>query len=87
MYMFNVNVVRCPSRMRGAEAAKRAKILEEYLQRKREAAINKARGVAEIHGVSTALCFSSADFRQRSLSLFLSFIEMISYLRLVTYCL
>ncbi len=33
-----------PFRVRGAEAAERARLIEEFRQRKREAAENKARG-------------------------------------------
>ena len=53
-----------PSSARGADAAKRAKILEEYLVRKREAALNKARGVYDPYGgVSRSSSKISIDMR------------------------
>ena len=36
----------------GNQAAERAKIVEDFVQRKREAALNKNRGQADIFGVS-----------------------------------
>ena len=40
-----------------AEAAERAKILEEFMQRKREAVLNKQRGLNDVYGVSAStLC-------------------------------
>lgn len=38
-------------RQKGAEAAERARIMAEYLQRRKEAAQNKARGQADLYGV------------------------------------
>ena len=35
-----------------AQAAERAKIVEDYVQRRQAAAANKARGQADLHGVS-----------------------------------
>jgi hypothetical protein len=39
-------------RQKGAEAAERARLVEEYQQRRQAAAMNKARGQAEMYGVS-----------------------------------
>lgn len=46
MWMFGVD------RNVGNPAAERAKIVEDFVQRKREAALNKNRGQADIFGVS-----------------------------------
>ena len=38
-------------RQKGSQAAERARIVEDYVQRRQAAAANKARGLADLHGV------------------------------------
>ena len=51
-------------RAKGADAADRARLLGEYMQRKNQAAVNKARAHGDIYGVSLVICI--IPFSQKS---------------------